>query len=206
MAKYIHDVMIVATLNRVFMAYFQNIAESFNVDFYNTRPTESITKSMIGNYFVPDVDYAYMREFYIGRMHIENITLEKFRNCRVDEWLDEEVKNKLHAIAKEFSYISEKYPYSDYIFSMLPDAVPFISSCDRDCETNFTARSTFGHNIMQNTGAIIFEFYCLIVQRWRQVESEPPYGEKYQTVESMTPEQREKFDKQPKKDDEDGMD
>lgn len=203
MSKLTSDQRIIAILNRVFMAYFQNIAEGYGIDFYNTRPTESITKSMIGAFFVPDVDYDHMREFYIGKFHLDGVNLEKLRESRVEEWIDENVKSKIHYLAIQFSNISKEYPYSDYIFSMLPDCLPFISDCSMDCDTNFISRTIFVNDFMNNSVNIIFEFYCLIVERWRKVDSEKPlYGEKYQTVSSMTPEQREKFDKQPEKESE----
>lgn len=189
----------VGTLNHVFMAYFIHMAEKYGVDFYNARPTENITKSMIGNYFVPNVDYAHMKAIHLGKVIFQDIDMEKLIHLGIEEFFDKDMQKQIDDAAKEFSYISEKYPHSDYIFSMLPDANPFIYQCDMDCDTNFTARSILGHDLLYNKTSMIFEFYCLFVERWRKTEDDPIYGEKYQTVGSMTPEEREKFDKQPEK-------
>ena len=199
MTNYIQDTQAIATLNRVFMAYFLYYAEKLGVDFYNTRPTENITKSMIGHSFVPGVDYAHMHHFEMFRICIQDVSLEKFMSSGIEEFFDDDMKKKVEMMAQEFSEIAKKYPYADYIFSSLPDAPPFITSFDKCEDTNFSARMIFGPNFADFKKSVLFEFYCLFVQRWRKVEDSTIYGEKIQTVESMTPEEREKYDKQPEK-------
>ena len=179
------------------MAYFQNAAENLGVDFYNTRPTESITKSMIGHTFIPDVEYAHMKHFYFGRLPMLDVDLRCLEEKGIEEFFDDKMKSKLDDLAKDFYEVSKQYPDSDYVFSTFPEALPFFSSCERDDETNFTARMIYGQNMLTKKGSILFEFYCLFMQRWRKAECDSLYGEKFQTVESMTPEEREKFDKQP---------
>lgn len=199
MTKHIDDHRAIATLNHVFMAYFIYSAEKLGVDFYNTRPTESITKSMVGHYFVPDVGYPHMHHFEMFRICIQDVSLEKFKSSGIEEFFDDDMKNKVEMMAREFSEIAKKYPDSDYIFSRLPDAMPFITSFDKCEDTNFSARMIYGPNFSDFRTSVLFEFYCLFVQRWRKAENSTLYGEKIQTVESMTPEEREKYDKQPEK-------
>lgn len=199
MSNNIHVLQSIMILNRAFMAYFLNEAEKLGVDFYNTRPTEDITKRMIGHSFVYDVEYPHMKGFEMFKIPMFDIAIEDLSVSGLEKFFSDDLKSKLNIIAKEFAETAKNYPDSDYIFSNLPDAVPLYNSFDRCGETNFSSRMIYGHNLANNQKSILFEFYCLFVDRWRRVEDDPIYGIKCQRVDSMTPEDRIKYDKQPQK-------
>jgi|ERR1700761_1096178 len=188
----------IQTLNNIFMSYFLNKCEEFGVDFYNSRPTEEITNQFIGNCFVEEdfKNYPFKRYFHPGKMVIEDIDTNYFNNKRVNDFLNEEMRIGIAGISKQFSDICKLYPYSDYIFSALPDYPPLISFCDNDPMTNFNGRAIYGQTI-DGKYKLIFEFHCLIINRFRKIDIDNNNIPIVVDVLQMTDEEKEIFDKQP---------
>lgn len=177
-------------LNKVFMAYFMNEASNYGVDFFNTRPTEFLTKRLIGGSYVKSDRIFGEKSISEYREFFDRVDIVGLNTMSIEDFFDESMRAKLTSLAKRFSDECSKYPNSDYIFSELPDYIPFQTSVTTDCETNFTARLICGRDFCSNETKIVFDFTCVIIDRYRDCNG------LLKKFEDMTPEEREKYDVQ----------
>lgn len=186
-----------AILNHIFVAYFQNEADKFGVNFEDSKPTlQEISRANSGQYyFTPGTEQFGLKEFYHGKIVIEYFDTTIF-NKEIDEWINC-AKDKIIDLAKDFAQAVSDKKYCDFVFSALPDGNPYIYVVSNDPDTNFRSRLILGHNFGENNISLVWEFYCLLMIRYREVENHPIYGQTYKNVDEMTDEEREKFNKQP---------
>lgn len=187
------------TLNRVFAAYFLNKTGELGVDYQDLKPQmDNIISYNNGSYFFNENDYPNgLKSFFQGCITIEDIDLNKFRSVGIYEFFYEDIKEKLDGVAKHFAEEIEKNKYCDLVFSSLPDAPPFAFDCIMDPETNFKARLIIGYNIAGDTYNARWEFYCLLMSKFREGEPHPIYGKHFRNFDSMTDEEREKINNKP---------
>lgn len=188
---------IVSTLNHLMIAYFVYEAEKIGVDFYSARPVADITRGMVGRTFVNGIDYAFKRDFFSYRIVIHNVSLKVLMLVGIERWINSSISDEIKKAAQDFSELIIKYPYSDFIFSMLPEEYPFISDSCLDSDTGVASRLIYGIDFY-STQSFIFDIQCLIIDRMRLVKKEGDVPNLvFQKVEFMTPEERELYDKQP---------
>lgn len=194
------------TLNRVFAAFFMNKCTiQYGINFEDSKPQmPQICYLNEGQqYFVEGDHVQGLKHFFHGKMVIENIDLDKFRSVGVSDFFDNDMQDKLTDISRFFSNAVSAHKYCDFVFSSLPDVNPYIYDCILDPESNFRSRLVIGRNLAENTSTGIWEFYCLLVSKFREVEEHPIYGKSYKDVDFMTDEEREKYNKQPENDEND---
>jgi hypothetical protein len=195
------------TLNRVFAAFFMNqcyIKDGIN--FIDSKPQMPNIASLndSGRFFVEGDNVAGLKEFFHGKVVIEKIDLEKFREVGISDFFEGEIQGQIMGVASHFAAVVKQNQYCDFVFSDLPDASPFIFDCILDPKTNFKSRLIIAHDMMTGNHNAIWEFNCLLVSKFREVEEHPIYGKSYKDVDYMTDEEREKFNKPPTEDEIDG--
>lgn len=181
-----------------FLAYFQYILDKYGVNLSKMQPKYPPIKKMIDNYFLPDIDYSFMRKFYSDKIIIENRNLEELDENGIENFFNEDFKKPIEKSAINLAEIINKFPFSDIIFSAIHEDHSFLCSDNSDDETKFRGRLEYGktmHLFKKDKGTFIFEFYCLIMERYRKIDSIKNYGDTWMPVSIMTKEQREKFDK-----------
>jgi hypothetical protein len=191
-----------AILNRVFTAFFLNeCSMKDGINFEDSKPTmpQIACNNEEGRYFTEKDSPHGLKHFFHGRVEIPEFDLEKFRTMKINDFFDEDLQGKITDVARFFANAVKAHEYCDFVFSSLPDGVPFIYDCLLDPESNFRARLIIGSNLMTNTYSAVWEFYCLLMERFREVEDHPIYGKSSKAVSYMTEEERAKYNKQPVK-------
>jgi len=185
-------------INRYIIADFVNEAINQGIDFYKAKPTLKNLIKMRDNYILPEDELPFKKYGHHGRIIFDGLDS---LNINVETFIDER-KKLINECVNEFVNILKEYPDSDYLFPLLPDCTPFLSVCDRDEDTNFTSRFMVHTDLIANTNIGIFEFYCIILQRMREVEEVLQNGERVLTIRDvffMNPEERIKYDVQPER-------
>jgi hypothetical protein len=185
------------TLNRVFAAFFINECEKNKIDFIESKPQrEDIAQLNNGQWFLSEKDSPPgLKTFFDGKVLLENVDMNKFKTTGIYDFFDDEMKSKLIDCSNHFANEIEKAKYCDLIFSALPDYPPFIYDCIMDPETNFKSRLVIGHDITTNNYNMVWDFYCILVSKFREVDPHPIYGKHFRNVDGLTDEERKKFNK-----------
>ena len=186
------------TLNRVFAAFFMN--ECYvkdGVDFEDSKPQMDNLKFMnsVCHYFHADSQPVGLKKFFHGKVVIPSIDMDKFRSVGIYDFFDDEMKQKVSDVAKEFADTAHQQRHCDFIFSALPDVSPMIYDCIQDPESNFRSRLVIGADFGNGGYTGIWEFYCLMMTKFREVELHPIYGKSYKDVDLMTNEELDKYNK-----------
>lgn len=198
MAQAIKNLQECGTLNRVFAAFFINECEVKNeISFKDSKPQMPQIASLndTGNYFAEGDSIHGLKHFFHGRVVIENIDLEHFRSVGIYDFFDDSMKDKIIDVARFFSNAVKSHQYCDFVFSSLPDNSPLIYDCIFDPDTNFRSRLIIGANFGSYNYTAVWEFYGLLMERFREIEVHPIYGQAFKSVDRMTDEEREKFNK-----------
>ena len=160
-------------LNRVFAAYFMNIADNKGVNFEESKPTfKPIAEFNEGICFTQDVNLHWMKYFYHGKILFEELDIDELKNVSIEDFFDDDLKSKVADLACDFSERVKENSPCDFVFSDMPDCQPFISSFCIDPETNFKSRLIVGKDFVTNKWNCIFEFYCLLMQKVREEVNE----------------------------------
>ena len=183
----------IAILDRICMAYFINQIEKEGINLKNYISPFSSIISLKNNYSFVLKQYEHVKAAYDFRASWDG-ELEELESKRVDDWLDEKLREKLDNLAKSFTETIKDNPDCDLVFPDLPDSSPMLSIFCRDCDIDFAAKLTYGNNFGSATHTFVFDFVMLVTPRYRRVEADPIFGEKWVPVEKMTPEEREKYD------------
>lgn len=186
------------TLNRVFAAYFINKCYvAHGIIFGDYKPvTPQIMHLNEGEKYFIEGDYIQgLKHFFHGRVEITDFDLDRFRSIGIADFMDDEITDPLNDVARYFSNEVNSYKYCDFVFSSLHDMSPYIYDCILDPESNFRSRLTIAHDMASSRFIAIWEFYCLLVSKFREVEPHPIYGKSYKDVDHMTDEEREKYNK-----------
>lgn len=185
--------------NNVFAAFFLNecdVKEGINFEDSKPQMTQISWLNEERSYF-NDYDTPYgLKHFFQGRVEFDNVDIEKLKVSRIEDFFDKTMQSKITDVARYFANAVNAHKYCDFVFSSMPDATPFIYDCMLDPETNFRARLIIGHDLATNTYNAVWEFYCLLMSKFRQVDDHPTYGLSFKDVDYMTDEEREKFNKQ----------
>ena len=188
-------------LNRVFAAFFMNeCAIKEGIDFEDSKPTMSniACHNNDGIYFTEKDSPHGLKHFFHGRMVVENFDLQKIMSMKIENYIDNHgIREKLDDVARYFANAVKSHEYCDFVFSSLPDAVPYNFDCLLDPETNFRSRLVIGQNLGRDETSAIWEFYCLLMTKFREVDKHEIYGASYKAVDYMTDEERGKFNKKP---------
>jgi hypothetical protein len=188
------------TLNRVFAAFFMNqCAIKDGIDFEDSKPKmkQIACLNEDGQYFTEKDSPYGLKHFFHGRVEISSLDFDKFRVAGIYEFFDDELKEKITDSARYFSQAVKSHNHCDFVFSSLPDASPFLYDCILDPDTNFRSRLIIGRDVAENKYKGVWEFNCLLVSKFREVEPHPVYGIHHKDVDFMTDEEREKFNKKP---------
>lgn len=186
-------------LNRVFAAYFMNVCSTNEgINFEDSKPTMSniACHNEQTIYFTEKDSPHGLKHFFHGRMVIEDFDLDKFMSMKVYEYIDNNgIREKLADVARYFANAVNSHKYCDFVFSSLPDAAPHIYDCLLDPDTNFRSRLIIGRDLVTNNFGAIWEFYCLLMTKFREVDKHEIYEASYKAVDYMTDEEKEKFNK-----------
>lgn len=184
------------TLNRVFAAFFMNeCAIKDGINFEDSKPTmKQIAAYNDDGIFYSENDSPYgLKHFFHGKVDIDNLDLENFRSKGIYEFFDDTIKEKITDVARYFSHAVKSHQYCDFVFSSLCDLPPFIFDCILDPETNFRSRLVIGKDLANDRYQAKWEFNCLLMTKFREVEEHPVYGKNYKDVDLMTDEERAKW-------------
>ncbi len=188
------------TLNRIFGAFFMNeCAIKEGIDFEDSKPKINyIAELNEKEIYFKEGDYTHgLKHFYHGKVDIDFLDFQKFRHAGIYEFFDDILKEKVSDAARYFSQAVKSYNHCDFVFSSLPDANPYLFDCVLDPDTNFRSRLIIGHDLTTNKYKGIWEFYCLLVSKLREIDPHPIYGINYKDVDLMTDQERAKFNKKP---------
>lgn len=186
------------TLNRVFAAYFLNECWiKHEINFNESKPVmpQIADLNNNGHFFVEGDSVFGLKKFFHGRVVIENIDLEHFRSVGIYDFFDDSIKDKISDVCRFFSNEVKAYQHCDFVFSSLPDYPPFLYDCICDPDSNFRSRLVIGANFASDNYSAIWEFYALLVDKQREIDPHPIYGKTFKSVDKMTDEEREKFNK-----------
>ena len=183
------------------MIHFEWICEKHGVNLKERRPTCGTHKSMVGNYLpLGKPDYPDQLFYHHGEVAVLSLPVNQIKEIGMEEYL-KPFQDHIENCAIAFATIVKSFPDSDLLFSnMPPEPHLFQSLVSNNPDTGFYSCLTEGKVFGQEDDKLhtfIFSFDCVIVDRWREAEKHPVYGSSYMKVKIMTPEQREKFDKQP---------
>lgn len=176
------------TLNRVFAAFFMNeCTVKFGVDFEESKPQmPNIVRLNESEWFFNETDKPHgLKEFFHGRINIPKLDMDKFRIIKLPDFFDDDMQGQITDLACYFSQIMKKNKECDLVFSNLPDYPPFIFDCIQDPETNFRSRLVIGKNFADDNYSAIWEFYCLMMAKYREGEPHPIYGKTYKIVDQI---------------------
>ena len=188
------------TLNRVFAAFFMNdLYTRHGIAMNDAIPTmrQLVELNEEGHFFTENDSPYGLKHFFHGKMTVENIDLQKLRTIGIADFIKEDLQDKLNDLTNYFAQAVKSFEPCDFVFSSLPDAPPFAFDCILDPESNFRSRLIIGRDLANERYNAIFEFYCLLVSKFREVEAHTIYGKSYKDVAVMTPEEREKCYPQP---------
>lgn len=164
------------TLNDVCMAYFQNILVEEGINLLEMKSEFPDIERMRHNFFVPDVNYAYMKDMHCGKVLIMNKDLSDILNKKIYDYFDDSFKDGIKKSAIELSETIKKHPNSDIVFSQFL-GTPFLSICSSDSETNFTSRIIYRRDILDNCSMFIFEYCALLMDKYIKCEDKSPHGQ-----------------------------
>lgn len=163
------------------------------VNLYNHMPKMQTIKNLVGenNFFNPGDQCSLMKQFYHGRILIDDIDLNfLLAKNQTQEILTPEIKKLIESCADGFVSVLNEQNHYDIIFGQLPEATPFITVFSHDPDLNLHTRLFIGSDFASNTQKGLFEFYALIIDRMRFNEE----TQQYMNVEVMTREERLKYD------------
>jgi hypothetical protein len=186
---------IMAIMNRICIAYFLNILENEGIDLNRFKPIFSETaRFKDATFLCPGDRNENIKEVIDFRCSFEG-SMETLKNTHADNYLSDEAKKELEKLAKDFAKIINEHEYIDIVFPLLPHDIVMTTDVCRECDSDFGARLIYGASFGMNCSMFVFDFYAVICERYREIDPHPVYGQVWQQVSRMTPEMREKFNK-----------
>ena len=156
-------------INNVFMAYFLNILDNEGINLVDYWPVFP----PIINWDIYDEHFEFIKGKHIGWLLVKNRSINELDNKSIEDFMDDYIKDKLAAEAVKFAQVIKAYPGSDIVFALLPESPPYICGINKDEDTRFAARTTFGTSLKDNKEFIIFDFHAYFVHKYKNTVISP---------------------------------